>query len=66
MEKKSIIEILVSRIKIADRYVSKHPKKDKPKLSYFFVSTKVVQYKDGAGVMREAIVGTTYRKPKEM
>lgn len=57
-----LIERMLSRIK----YVSipnnpRNKKAVKEKLNYFFVSTRVVEYKDGE-VVKQKIVGKTYRK----
>lgn len=63
MEQTLIVKLL-SRIEFKEYYPSKNKKKEKKALSYFFVSTKVVSYKDNEGVMQEALVGVTYRKHK--
>jgi hypothetical protein len=60
-----LLNKLLSRIPPVNRYPSKNKKKEKAKLSYIHVSTKVVTYKDEAGVVHEAIVGITYVKAKE-
>ncbi len=61
--KHTLIEKLISRI-------PKHPNsdakvKEKKQLNYFFVSTKVVTYKDANNVEHRGIVGVTYVKEKE-
>lgn len=43
-------------------------KKEKKKLNYFFVSTKIVEIKDSNGVVYERIQTSSYKRefPKEM
>lgn len=60
--KHTLIERMLSRLTYTT--IPNNPRNKKvvkAKLSYFFVSTKVVEYMDGQ-VVKQKIVGKTYRK----